>query len=62
MSEQHDKTEKPPPPEYRTFTEALTSILSVSKREVQERISKSQPEKVSRFARYKYVPSKPPQS
>lgn len=62
MSESHDKTEKPPPPEYQTFMEALSSAVSVSKREVQERISKSRPEKVSRFARYKYVPSKQPQS
>ena len=64
------KAEKPPEQEWMprdtalnaTFIEALSLALSVSKGEVQERISKSRPEKVSRFARYKYVPSKPPQS
>ena len=35
MSEPHDKIEKPPPPEFRTFTEALSLALSVSKRELQ---------------------------
>jgi hypothetical protein len=59
MSEQHKKTEKPRPPEQQVFMEALSSALSVSKQEIQARISKSQAEKVSRHARYKYVPAKP---
>ena len=57
---QNTQSEKPP--EQEAFMEALSLALSVSKREVQERISKSRPEKVSRYVRYKYVPAKPPQS
>jgi hypothetical protein len=67
MSGSHDKTEKPPEQGGisrrgasldASFIEALSLALSVSKLEVQKRISESQPEKVSRHARYKYVPSK----
>jgi Mn-dependent DtxR family transcriptional regulator len=59
MSEPHKKIEKPPPPEYRTFTEALSSVLSVSKPELQQRLDRMKSEKVSRYKRYKYVPAKP---
>jgi len=58
MSSPHNKTEKPPPSEYRTFTEALSSVLSISKQELQKRLSDAEPEKVSRHTRYKYVPAK----
>jgi hypothetical protein len=53
------KVEKPPPPEYRVFTEALSSALSVSKSEIQRREAEAEPEPVSRHTRYKYVPAKP---
>jgi hypothetical protein len=59
MSTPHKKIEKPPSPEYRTFTQALSTALSVSKQELQRRLAESEPEKVSRYARYKYVPAKP---
>jgi hypothetical protein len=59
MSSPHKKIEKPPSPEYRTFTEALSSILSLSKLELKRRLERSEPEKVSRYRRYKYVPAKP---
>ena len=58
MSSPHKKIEKPPPPEYRTFTEALSVALSVSKPEVQRRVDQMKSEKVSRYKRYKYVPAK----
>jgi hypothetical protein len=57
MSDQQDKPEKPP--EQEAFTDALSLALSVSKQELQERLSKSAPESVSRYDRYKYVPAKP---
>lgn len=53
---QNAQSEKPP--EQEAFTEALSSALSVSKQEIQERLSKSAPESVSRYDRYKYVPAK----
>lgn len=53
------KIEKPPSPEQRTFTEALTSVLSFSKVEVQKRVDALKSEPVSRYKRYKYVPAKP---
>ena len=56
MSSPHKKIEKPPRPEYRTFTEALSSALSVSKPEIQRRVDRMKSEKVSRYKRYKYVP------
>jgi hypothetical protein len=59
MSSPHKKIEKPPSPEYRTFTEALSSALSVSKTELERRVSRMKSEKVSRYKRYKYVPAKP---
>jgi len=59
MSSPHKKIEKPPPPEYRRFAEALSSILSVSKPELQRRLDRTKSEKVSRYKRYKYVPAKP---
>jgi len=39
MSDQQDKPEKPP--EQEAFTDALSLALSVSKQELQERLSKS---------------------
>jgi len=42
MSGAKNKTEKPPSPEYRTFTEALSLALSVSKATVQERVDLSE--------------------
>lgn len=59
MSEPHKKTEKPPPSEYRTFTEALSLAISASKGELQQRLKQMKGEKVSRYKRYKYVPAKP---
>ncbi len=59
MSTPHKKIEKPPSPEHRTFTEALSLALSVSKPEMQKRLDEAKPEKASRHTRYKYVPSKP---
>jgi hypothetical protein len=59
MRTPHKKIEKPPSPEYRTFTEALSTALSVSKQELQRRLAEGEPEKVSRYERYKYVPAKP---
>jgi hypothetical protein len=59
MSSPHKKIEKPPPPEYRTFTEALSAALSVSKPEIQRRVDRMKSEKVSRYKRWKYVPAKP---
>ncbi len=47
------------PPEDALFREALTAALSVSKQEIQKRESESEPEKISRHTRYKYVPAKP---
>jgi hypothetical protein len=55
--QQNAQSEKPP--EQEAFTEALSLALSVSKQELQERLSRSEPEPVSRYARYKFVPSKP---
>ena len=49
---------KEKPPEYRVFEEALSTVLSVSKPELQRRLERSDPEKVSRYKRYKYVPAK----
>ncbi len=51
MSSPSKKIEKPPPPEYRTFTEALSSVLSVSKPELQRRVDRMKSEKVSRYKR-----------
>ena len=45
MSNPHKKIEKPPSPEYRTFTEALSLVLSVSKPELNRRLERSEPEK-----------------
>ncbi len=59
MSSPHKKIDKPPSPECRTFTEALSSALSVSKPEIQRRVDRMKSEKVSRYKRYKYVPAKP---
>jgi len=59
MSKSQKKIEKPPPPEYRKFTEALSLALSVSKQEIQRREAEAEPEKVSRHTQYKYVPAKP---
>jgi hypothetical protein len=59
MSTPHEKIEKPPPPEYRTFTEALSLAISVSKPELLRRLEQAKDEKVSRYKRYKYVPAKP---
>jgi hypothetical protein len=58
MSSPHKKIEKPPSPEYQTFTEALSLALSVSKPELQKRLDGAKPEKPSRHTRYKYVPEK----
>jgi hypothetical protein len=58
MSSPHKKIEKPPSPEYRTFTEALSNALSVSKPELQRRANELKSEPVSRYKRYKYVPAK----
>jgi hypothetical protein len=51
MSRPHKKIEKPPSPECRTFTEALSSALSVSKAEVIRRVARMKFEKVSRYKR-----------
>jgi hypothetical protein len=51
------KIEKPP--EHRVFEEALSTALSVPKQELRRRLAESEPEKVSRYERYKYVPAKP---
>lgn len=59
MSNPHKKIEKPPSPEYRTFTEALSLAISVSKPELQRRLAERKGEKVSRYKKYKYVPAKP---
>lgn len=59
MSSPHKKIEKPPSPECRTFTEALSSALSVSKAEINRRVDRMKSEKVSRYKRWKYVPAKP---
>jgi hypothetical protein len=59
MTSPNKKIEKPPSPEYRTFTEALTLAISVSKPELQKRLDEKKGEKVSRYTRYKYVPAKP---
>jgi hypothetical protein len=59
MSTTHKKIEKPPSPEYRTFTEALSLAILVSKPELQKRLDEKKGEKVSRYTRYKYVPAKP---
>jgi len=59
MSEQQKQNEKPPSPEYRTFTAALSSALSFSKADVQRRVDRMKSEPVSRYKRYKYVPAKP---
>jgi len=53
------KEPKEKPPEYRVFEEALSTALSVSKPELQQRLAEAEKEKVSRYTRYKYVPSKP---
>jgi hypothetical protein len=62
MSVPDDTNKKPPPPEYRTFTEALSLALSVSKPEAEKRLNGVKSEKVSRYKRYKYVPAKPQSS
>jgi hypothetical protein len=59
MTSPNKKIEKPPSPEYRTFTEALSLAISVSKPELQKRLAEKKVEKVSRYRRYKYVPAKP---
>jgi biotin operon repressor len=59
MSTMDKKIEKPPSPESRTFTEALSSALSFSRAEVQQRVNQLKSEPVSRYKRYKYVPAKP---
>jgi hypothetical protein len=59
MSLSHKKIEKPPSPECRTFMEALSLALSVSKPELRRRVNELKSEKVSRYKRYKYVPAKP---
>jgi hypothetical protein len=59
MTTSHKKIEKPPSPEHRTFTEALSLALSVSKPELERRLDRMKSEKVSRYTRYKYVPAKP---
>ncbi len=41
MSSPHKKPEKPPSPEYRTFTEALSLAISVSKPELQRRLEQA---------------------
>ncbi len=56
MNSQNKKIEKPP--EYRVFEEALSTALSVSKDDLQRRVSEVKSEKVSRYKRYKYVPAK----
>jgi hypothetical protein len=53
MSSPHKKIEKPPSPEYRTFTEALSLAPSVSKPELELRLDRTKYEKVSRYKRYK---------
>ena len=50
---------KEKPPEYKVFAEALSTALSVSKPELQQRVNQTKYEKVSRYKRYKYVPAKP---
>jgi len=59
MSTSHKKIEKPPSPEHRTFTEALSLAISASKDEIRQRLKQMKGEKVSRYKRYKYVPAKP---
>ncbi len=59
MRNPNKKIEKPPSPECRTFTEALSLALSVSKTEVKRRVDRMKSEKVSRYKRYKYAPAKP---
>jgi hypothetical protein len=52
-------TQSEKPPEQKTFTEALSLALSVSKPELKRRVVQMKSEKVSRYKRYKYVPAKP---
>ncbi len=59
MSTPDKKIEKPPSPEYRTFTKALSTAFSISKAELQQRLAEAEKEKVSRYTRYKHDPSKP---
>jgi hypothetical protein len=59
VMDERNNAEKEKPPEQVAFTEALSLALSVSKKELQDRLSQSEPEPVSRHARYKFVPSKP---
>lgn len=56
------KAQSEKPPEQEAFTQALSLALSVSKLEIQERISKSAPESVSCYDQYKFVPAKRPRS
>ena len=59
MRSPHKNIEKPPSPECRTFAEALSLALSVSKPELERRVDRMKSEKVSRYNRWKYVPAKP---
>src|ERR1035437_7101233 len=59
MSSPNKKIEKPPSPEYRTFTEALSLAILVSKPELQKRLDEKKGEKVSRIRDTSTSPQSP---